>query len=704
MPPSDQDIRNRLLVARLPALPHILLKLMEYCRTEDVGMLELAELIAKDPGIATKLLTVANSSAYHRSGQKVRLEQSLMSLGTEMIRTLVISESVFQTLNGFTSSNSTNLSGFWKHSLTAAVIARDLAKKMGYPNADEAYLGGLLHDVGRLAFLAIWPNEYSQHFQAIDDEDLCALEQRTMQITHAEAGAWLIDRWKLDSFLADSVLYHHESPSRLESAHPLIRIVFLGHQLSSKPFDDQTVAEVATFCSLNVNDLEAIQKESQKKVLEAAEFLGIDLAGADKVPPIIPHVQPAAAQRKLNEELYHIVQSSETKKIFAKQLSETDLLKTITQSARILFNLEDASIFMLDAESRTLTGSQNGEHRKRLSEFSLPLVRSSVVAESLTKKHPTFINNKYHPLGIADEQLFRIFESEWLVCMPLLAEDKCLGTVVCSSSRLQMADLHRNAGFLQDFANQAAAALHSLRNKAAAATEAEEFRLSSRKVAHEINNPLSIIKNYLNLLNSKIAKSEPISSEITVLNDEIDRVSRIVQEFAEPQATTKPSTTDVNRVIADVVRLFRDSGLAPKTVTFQILTAGRPADTSCDDGAVRQIMMNLIKNAIEAMPQGGEIRITNNGHVTHNGRSYIGLSIKDNGPGIPKSVLDRIFTPVPSTKGSSHQGLGLSIVYDLINKSHGFIACQSSSSGALFNIMLPVRTRGHDAIGAKFST
>ena len=86
------------------------------------------------------------------------------------------------------------------------------------PSPLVAYLAGLLHNVGRLALLATAPKEYAFNFTARDDEDLCAVEQRTLQITHTEAGAWLIERWQLDSFLADSVLYHHEPLARLEAA------------------------------------------------------------------------------------------------------------------------------------------------------------------------------------------------------------------------------------------------------------------------------------------------------------------------------------------------------------------------------------------------------------------------------------------------------------------------------------------------------
>ena len=125
---EESDIRHRLLVARLPAMPQILLKLIELCQTEEVGMSALAELVSKDPGMAGKILSIANSSAYHRSSRKFGLEHSLMTLGVEMIKTLVISESVFQVFNNFSHSNSTDLRAFWKHSLSSAVLAREIAE------------------------------------------------------------------------------------------------------------------------------------------------------------------------------------------------------------------------------------------------------------------------------------------------------------------------------------------------------------------------------------------------------------------------------------------------------------------------------------------------------------------------------------------------------------------------------------------------
>ena len=154
---SDHDIRNRLLIARLPAMPQILIKLIEHLQADDLGMPELAALIAKDAGMTTKILSVANSSAYHRASRSPGLEQALVALGTDMIKTLVISDSVFQTFNNFPHSGSTDLRAFWKNSLAGAVIAKEVARLVEYPHLEEAYLAGLLHNVGRLALLATAP-------------------------------------------------------------------------------------------------------------------------------------------------------------------------------------------------------------------------------------------------------------------------------------------------------------------------------------------------------------------------------------------------------------------------------------------------------------------------------------------------------------------------------------------------------------------
>jgi len=696
---SDHDIRNRLLIARLPAMPQILIKLIEHLQADDAGMPELAALIAKDAGMTSKILTVANSSAYHRNGRTTGLEQSLVALGTDMIKTLVISESVFQTFNSFPHSNSTDLRGFWKNSLTTAVIARDIARKMDYPHVEEAYLAGLLHNVGRLALLATAPKEYAFNFMARDDEDLCAVEQRTLQITHAEAGAWLIERWHLDSFLADSVLYHHEPVARLESAHPLIRYVRLAHLLSSHRDEELAIEDSSRLCGLDGDELEQIINAAARQVQKSAEYLGIDLTGADDIvtPPAYapPLVDPV--QQRLSEEVRNMVLVSEMGQTFARQQGEGNLLESMTRSARILFDFDTTVVLLENPTGHALMGSAAGEQQQqRLAEFSIPLTRGGVVAEAAMERKLAYVSRDAQALSIAEEQLFRILGTDSLVCVPLVANQRCLGVLIGGAASWQMSGFQKRERFLQSFGTQAAQALETAMSerghaKRQLAHVAEEYREASRRVVHEVNNPLSIIKNYLSVLDSKLARREPVVGEMSILNEEIDRVGQLISGLADLQPTEASRVTDVARVVDDVLRLFRATDFVPASVQIVVRMQEAPAEIDGDADILKQILVNLIKNAVEALPGGGKIEISNRGHVNRDRRLYLELVVSDSGPGLSAEVLANLFSAVRSAKEGAHHGIGLSIVHSLVKKMQGLITCRSGKTGTTFEILLPAR-------------
>jgi HD-like signal output (HDOD) protein/signal transduction histidine kinase len=695
---SDHDIRNRLLIARLPAMPQILIKLIEHLQADDAGMPELAALIAKDAAMTSKILTVANSSAYHRNQRTVGLEQSLVSLGTDMIKTLVISESVFQTFNSFPHSASTDLRGFWKGSLTTAVIARDVAKQMEYPHVEEAYLAGLLHNVGRLALLATAPKEYAFNFTARDDEDLCAVEQRTLQITHSEAGAWLIERWNLDSFLADSVLYHHEPVTRLEAAHPLIRIVRLSHLLCCHEDQEQAIEDAARLCGLDAEKLDQIIKNAARQVEKSANYLGIDLAGADDIvapaayaPPVVDPVQ-----QRLSEEVRNIMLVSEMGQTFARQNGEASLLEAITRSARILFDLENAVLLLENPTGHALHGMATGEHQQRLAEFVIPLNKGGAVAQSALERKLAYVNRDGQANSVSEEQLFRILGSDSMVCLPLVANQRCLGVLVGGAPAWQMATLQKRERFLQSFGNQAAASLETAMSerghaKRQIAHVAEEYREASRRVVHEVNNPLSIIKNYLSVLDSKLARREPVVGEMSILNEEIDRVGQLINGLADLQPTETSRITDVTKVVDDVLRLFRATDFVPASVQIVVRMLEDPVEIDGDADLLKQILVNLIKNAVEAMADGGKIEISNRGHVNRERKLYLELVVSDTGPGLSADVLANLFSPVHSNKEGAHHGLGLSIVHSLVKKMQGLITCRSGKTGTTFEILLPAK-------------
>ena len=707
---SEPDIRSRLLVARLPAMPQILLKLIEHCQNDSAGMAELAALVAKDPGIASKIFAVANSSAYHRGGMKVGLEQSLAAIGTDMVKTLVISESVFQIFNNFSNANGADLRRFWKHSLAAAVIAREIATRMKYAHIEEAYLAGLLHDVGRLALLAAAPREYAASFMAADDASLCAVEQRTLQITHAEAGAWLIEHWHLDSFLADSVLYHHESAARLGSAHPLIRIVLLAHLLSQHEPDDPALIDAGVLCGLDAQALLEISEGAVEQVRKAADHLGIDLAGADDVPLPLPAAPPAdPTQQRLSEEVRNLVLTSNAGRSFSRRQSEEELMETVLRSSRILFGFEDAILLQMNPSGQVLIGCAVGTHRQRLTEFSVPLTADTPIATAALQKQPRYVQRGARLLDVGEEQLLRLLHTDALIALPLVSAGRCTAVLIGGAAAQQMSELQRRERFLQAFATEASSALASIgaersNNDQQAANVAQEYRAASRQMAHEVNNPLSIIKNYLAILDSKMMRQEPVAGEMSILNEEIDRVGQIVNGLADLQPkspTAGRGATDVNQVAAGVLRLLQNTEFIPPSVRVVTRLQEQPGEIAASADTVKQILLNLLKNAVEAMPRAGEIEVANHGHLNRDGRLYLELSVRDTGPGIPADILATLFAPGRSTKAGAHRGQGLSIVQALVRQIDGIIMCRSNRSGTTFEILLPLPdAAGHAQTGS----
>ncbi|WP_229411203.1 HDOD domain-containing protein [Massilia sp. WF1] len=583
----------------------------------------------------------------------------------------------------------------------AAVLARELARHVNYSQPEEAYLAGLLHNVGRLALLATAPKEYGFNFTARDDEDLCAVEQRTLQITHAEAGAWLIERWQLDSFLADSVLYHHEPGERLEGAHPLIRIVRAAHLLAGHADDPNLMVEAAGLCDLEPEAADQLLAQAARQVERAAVHLGIDLAGADDIPALPAFAPPPPVdpvQQRLTEEMRNLVLVSEIGQAFARQQGkggESGLLESVARSARVLFDFENAAVLLENPTGHALIGAPTA-NQQRIAEFSIPLSKGGAVAKAALERRLAFVRRDGAPLGLSEEQLLRMLGTESLVCVPLVSGARCIGVLIGGIASWQVPACQKRERFMQSFGAQAASALENAMSERGHARRqlahvAEEYREASRRVVHEVNNPLSIIKNYLSVLDSKLERQEPVSGELSILHEEIDRVGQLVNSLTEVQPRVESgASADVAKVVEDVLRLFRATDFVPPNVEIVVSMSQEAGRIEGDPDILKQILVNLVKNAIEALAAtGGRIEIANRGHVNRERRLYLELVVSDTGPGLSREVLANLFSAVKSTKEGPHHGLGLSIVHSLVKKLNGHIACRSGKTGTSFEILLP---------------
>lgn len=700
METSVPDIQRRLMAASLPALPQVLVQLVNYCESEEGDMAALADLLSRDAALAMKVLRVAASPVYRRGPVPANLEQALTAIGIDMVRTLLLTESVYQTFNSFAATRGIDLRPFWAHAIATAISARAIASNFGYAQLEEAYLAGLLHDIGRLALVTAAPDEYAANFYAEDDDALCATEERTLEITHPEAGALLIEGLALDSFLADSIRYHHEPLERLQTAHPLVRLTALAHAVARHSGTmDGIPPMVARMAGFSQEEAREHARTLAEQIAHLAASLGIELPNDTR--PTLParRTVPAAVSilggDRLNEKVRDLILVSKTAEELRKFHDSNACTRAIVKSSVVLFGFSDAIVLSGSAGSDILTPAALEDGRMRLSGLSLPLDEGNIAGMAALHGMAAF-HIPPRMASVVEDQLLRFFRTDALVALRLSPSANEPVVLLGAMSAGQAQLLRNRQHLLGDFGRQSGAILGQTvqHNEKAGVPDAlltSEFQLAARRVAHEVNNPLSIIKNYLALLDRKVDSRQAIGDDLSVLAEEVDRVAQIMNDFAqEHQGHQGPSEdgADVNGALAHSARMFSDSGSLYPEVRIAHHPWREPVRAAIDSRVLNQILVNLVKNANEAMANGGRIDLRNAGLVPRDGRQWVAVSVIDTGPGIPVTLMPRLFSPLASAKDGPNRGLGLSIVHALVTKAGGQISCRSSNAGTVFDILL----------------
>jgi signal transduction histidine kinase len=209
-----------------------------------------------------------------------------------------------------------------------------------------------------------------------------------------------------------------------------------------------------------------------------------------------------------------------------------------------------------------------------------------------------------------------------------------------------------------------------------------------RAVLHEVSNPLTIVRNSLYVLAAKVG--EQAAEELRVLREETERASRILQRLAEPEEPLAESGFDLNKTIRDLARVLDEALCRPHGLGLSLNLQEGLAPLTKGRDAIRQIVLNLVRNAAEALGERGHISVTTQDGINLHGRLYVEIAVADDGPGFPEELRARLFQPVTSAKGEGHAGLGLSIVKNLVDELGGLVSCRPNlEGGTVFLILLP---------------
>ena len=211
----------------------------------------------------------------------------------------------------------------------------------------------------------------------------------------------------------------------------------------------------------------------------------------------------------------------------------------------------------------------------------------------------------------------------------------------------------------------------------------------SAGIAHELNNPLGVITMYSNILKEELEADSPMQKDIELIVEQADRCKKIVGgllNFARKNQVNF-TETDINHLIENSIRAV----IAPANIKISLKSDVRDPMAWLDCDQMSQVIINLAKNAVEAMPNGGNIRFE-----LSDTPDQIIFQLTDDGLGISKENMDKVFTPFFTTKGPGKgTGLGLPIIYGIVKMHKGDITVQSNAdtdvghTGTTFRITLP---------------
>lgn len=691
----------------LPTLPHILLQVLEICNRDDASLSAIAELISKDAALSSRVMGASNTPRFVKHSKFISLEHSLSLLGLDIVKTMAISSSFYQVFNTLGTGPGFDFKTFWGRSLTQAVLSRLLAQETGYAHREEAYLTGLLLDIGQLVLWSNFPRQYAQLLsESANDAHLMTLESEKLGNTHCEVGSWLVSNWNLNSFIADAVLFHHLPQEKVAGAHPLIVIAQVANRLTMLHADDTaTLGEIETLLEFPAARLRQLLDDSGKIVDDVAQSLGIEIdtslfrqhSQLNSAAPDNMRLQKS----RLATELRDNVMVGRNPFGAGPPTSLDDTLATVQRSVNILFGIQEMAFFFPDPSHQRLQGKCLSEQSLLINEISVSLRHGDGLigkAFSGRKAVASFDEPDTVAASIPDRQVIRLLGREGIYCQPIFTRTTGVGVLVFGIHPSQLTQIRKQDKLVSMFAQQAAQAIALVNTLAEQESRIKaemtaQARDQARHLVHEANNPLGIIKNYIHLLEGKLSAEDSARSELKIIQDEIDRVSRIIKTVATADTAALPANQviNVNEVIRSVYTLTFEPLFARNRIHAEIRLDPNVPNVAVNRDKLIQILMNLLKNAAEALQHGGSVRIATHANVRHEGRNHIEIQLKDDGPGMTQYVRDNLFTPLASTKGTEHAGLGLSIVKRIIDEMGGWISCQSDeASGTAFQILLPV--------------
>ncbi len=197
-----------LKIDSIPTLPDRLRNLLKVLENPKTSLSEISNFILNDPALTSRVLKMVNSPIYGFPGKISSVSQALLLLGLNVVKGLLLSISIFETMQKA-------MIGLWDHSLGSAIAAKMIAKKKSIPDPEDVSVAALLHDIGKVVLSLKFPNEYQMVRDKVEKDELFIYEAEKdiFGITHSYAGALIARKWNLPNNLVEIIEYHNRPES-----------------------------------------------------------------------------------------------------------------------------------------------------------------------------------------------------------------------------------------------------------------------------------------------------------------------------------------------------------------------------------------------------------------------------------------------------------------------------------------------------------
>lgn len=740
MPPASATTRTDRVelvlqqVESLPTLSPIALRLLRLSSAEDADIREIVSLVEADAALTGRLLALCRRSITGLGDSIVTIDRAVVMLGFDAVRSALLSVHLHELVScgdraledepagDVEPPSPLDRRGLWRHSLAVACAAEMItdahrAVGLGF-KPDEAFVFGLLHDLGKYVLDSILPRTYARIARLAERraEDIAIIERQLVGVDHHEAGKRLAEHWGLPHALQD-VMWLHGQPAAtvpdlphkaiigvVTVADTLARTMHLGW--SGNHADPGDLEAMCADWGLDVERVRRVEPRLIARVADRAHALGIDDAGNDALA--------LEAVLAANRRLGSLNSTLRERSRLVDQ--QTSALDAITRFNRVSGPRSLVSAFSDVAISAAGLFGEGFYAVLYQSRAGQPwhvcqcagdgrVVRSEVVGpppggadlasladpaqlSAATMGMVSFLTDYFG--DASDLRRVRLLPLVAGVCRPaFLVHDRPLDPSMLKSPALQAvtttwagaiaaAAQHDGARKLGE---QLADANRRVMQAQKSLAEVESMlRLGelAAGLAHEMNNPLTVVRGRCQLW-ARTARDDAQRETAQTVAEAAGRLSDLVTSlhfFARPPAA-KPEAVDLPDLLARVVRDFKlaRSGGGAGSAGVRLVVQGPIPPVIVDPGHLGAILTEFLQNAWDARPKGFiEVRAHIDGA---NGRLIV--SVRDDGSGMSEHALKHAFDPFFSEKPAGRQtGLGLARARRLADLIKGRIELSSS--------------------------